>query len=102
MQIALKRVQSLEPAGVGARSVAECLLLQLPSIDDAAMRDARRARSSTDHLDRLAAHDVAGLARALEQHAGADRGGVRAHPPPRPAPGLALRRRRTSSTSRPT
>ena len=29
MQIALKRVQSLEPAGVAARNVAECLRLQL-------------------------------------------------------------------------
>ena len=35
MQIALKRVQALEPAGVAARSVSECLLAQLSSIDDA-------------------------------------------------------------------
>ena len=33
LQIALKRVQSLDPAGVGARSVGECLMLQLPAID---------------------------------------------------------------------
>ncbi len=30
MQVALKLVQSLDPAGVGARDVAECLALQLP------------------------------------------------------------------------
>ena len=38
MQIALKHVQSLEPAGVGARNVAECLRLQLPAIDCPQMR----------------------------------------------------------------
>ena len=32
MQIALKRVQALEPAGVAARSVSECLLAQLSAI----------------------------------------------------------------------
>ena len=34
--IALCRVQALDPAGVGARSVAECLELQLPAIPDPA------------------------------------------------------------------
>ena len=64
MQIALKRVQSLEPAGVAARSVAECLRLQLPSIDCPEMR--ALARTIVDeHLQALAARDVAGLAREL-------------------------------------
>ena len=66
MQIALKRVQSLDPPGVGARSVAECLLLQLPSIEDAEERDVARA-IITDHLNRLAQHDVNGLARLLKR-----------------------------------
>ena len=66
MQIALKRVQSLDPPGVGARSVAECLLLQLPSIEDADERDVARA-IVTDHLNRLAQHDVNGLARLLKR-----------------------------------
>jgi RNA polymerase sigma-54 factor len=65
MQIALKRVQSLDPPGVGARSVAECLLLQLPAIEDAEEREIARA-IITDHLDRLAQHDVNGLARLLK------------------------------------
>jgi RNA polymerase sigma-54 factor len=64
LQIALRRVQSLEPAGVAARSVQECLLLQLPSIADARERDLAR-RIVTEHLDLLAAKDVAGLARRL-------------------------------------
>jgi RNA polymerase sigma-54 factor len=61
---ALKLVQSLEPSGVGARSVSECLLLQLSDIDDEDERDLAR-RIIEEQLDRLAQHDLAGLARAL-------------------------------------
>ena len=64
MQIALKRVQSLDPAGVGARSVAECLLLQLPAIDCPEMRALAQAIISRN-LAALAARDVNGLARQL-------------------------------------
>lgn len=64
LQVALKRVQSLEPAGVAARSVSECLLLQLPSIDDAEIRELARV-IVTDHLDSLAAKDVPRLAQKL-------------------------------------
>jgi RNA polymerase sigma-54 factor len=66
MLIALKRVQSLEPCGVGARSVAECLQLQLVDIENEAQRELAR-QIVTDHLDRLAQHDVNGLARALKR-----------------------------------
>ncbi len=66
MLIALKHVQSLDPCGVGARSVAECLQLQLVNIDDEGERELAR-RIVTDHLDRLAQHDVNGLARALKR-----------------------------------
>jgi len=68
MQIALRRVQSLEPAGVAARSVCECLQLQLPTI---ACPDIRGLAKSIvcDHLQSLAARDVAGLARTLNQTA---------------------------------
>lgn len=61
---ALARVQTLEPAGVAARSVAECLQLQLPSIDCEPMR-ALAEQIVSGHLDALAARDVAGLARSL-------------------------------------
>ncbi|MEO8248315.1 MAG: RNA polymerase factor sigma-54 [Burkholderiales bacterium] len=63
MRIALARVQALEP-GVAARSVSECLLLQLPAIEGGHERELAR-RIVTDHLDRLAARDVPGLARRL-------------------------------------
>src|SRR5262245_8014506 len=64
LQVALRRVQSLEPAGVAARSVAECLLLQLPSIDCPEIRQTARA-IVTDHLDSLAAKEVPRLAQRL-------------------------------------
>ncbi len=64
MQTALRRVQSLDPAGVGARTVAECLLLQLPQVEDAHLRGIAQ-RIVSEQLERLANHDVAGLARLL-------------------------------------
>jgi len=64
MQIALRRVQSLDPAGVGARSVGECLLLQLPSIDCPETRGLAQA-IITDHLPALAARDISSLSRQL-------------------------------------
>jgi RNA polymerase sigma-54 factor len=65
LNIALCRVQALDPAGVGARSVAECLTLQLPGIADGAER-ALAAAILRDHLPSLASRDVAGLARRLQ------------------------------------
>ncbi len=63
MQVALRRVQALEPAGVAARSVGECLLLQMPGIVCPEVR-ALAERIVERHLPLLAARDVAGLARA--------------------------------------
>ena len=69
MQIALRLVQSLEPAGVGARDVAECLSLQLEQI--ACPRQRALAQEIVrDHLDTLAARDVPALARALDTPVG--------------------------------
>ena len=66
MQIALKRVQSLDPLGVAARNVAECLTLQLPSIADGPVRELAGAIIA-GHLDKLAQHDVNGMARLLKK-----------------------------------
>ena len=68
MQIALKRVQALEPAGVAARSVSECLLAQLSSIEDVGARDIAQHIIS-EHLNCLAAKDVSTMARALGRSA---------------------------------
>jgi RNA polymerase sigma-54 factor len=62
MSTALKLVQSFEPAGVAARSVCECLMLQLGQVDER-LRDLC-SRILTDHMDRLAQRDVAAMARA--------------------------------------
>ncbi|MBZ8141992.1 RNA polymerase sigma-54 factor [Rubrivivax gelatinosus] len=64
LTIALRRVQSLDPAGVAARSVAECLQLQLGKIDCPQMR-ALAERIVGQHLQTLAAKDVNGLAHQL-------------------------------------
>lgn len=65
MQIALKRVQALDPLGVGARSVAECLLLQLPKIEDPRSR-LLAERIITQHLNLLASRDIPSLAQLLD------------------------------------
>ena len=69
LQIALKLVQSLEPAGVGARDVAECLSLQLGEIECPHVRAMARTVVH-DHMDSLAARDVPAMARALRASAG--------------------------------
>ncbi|RZL00536.1 MAG: RNA polymerase factor sigma-54 [Rubrivivax sp.] len=64
MESALAQVQTLDPMGVGARTVSECLLLQVPSIEDEQIRDLARI-IVTHYLSRLAQRDVAGLAKTL-------------------------------------
>ncbi len=66
LRTALRHVQALDPCGVGARSVQECLRLQLEAIPDDALR-ALALRIVKDHLDLLAAHDIAALARAVNE-----------------------------------
>lgn len=69
LRIALKLVQSLEPVGVAARDVAECLGLQLGEIECPHLRSMARA-IVCQHMDSLAARDVLALGRALGASAG--------------------------------
>ena len=62
--IALSQVQSLEPAGVGARGVGECLQLQLQAFACAQMR-ALAQTIVESHLPALAARDPRAPAREL-------------------------------------
>ncbi len=63
--IALRQVQNLEPAGVGARDLAECLVLQLKALDaDTPHRDCAIELVS-HHLEALAARDFNKLRRGL-------------------------------------
>ena len=60
---ALRRIQSLDPPGVGARDLRECLLLQLNA---EAQGDSIAARIVRDHLDLLEAKRYDKLAKDLE------------------------------------
>lgn len=64
LNIALRRVQSLEPAGVAARDVVECLWLQLPSIECERKR-ALAGRILRDCVACLASRDMDAVARRL-------------------------------------
>ena len=63
--IALRQVQNLEPAGVGARDLAECLTLQLRAMDPATPHRERAIELASRHLDALAARDFNKLRRVL-------------------------------------
>jgi RNA polymerase sigma-54 factor len=64
LQIALRHLQNLDPAGVGARSCKECLSLQLQGLTPSSERDLALA-VVTQHLDHLAARDFARIKKAL-------------------------------------
>jgi RNA polymerase sigma-54 factor len=66
LAIALQHLQHLEPVGVGARNLAECLALQLAVMpDNTPQRDAA-LDIVRNHLDALAARDFARLKRVLK------------------------------------
>jgi RNA polymerase sigma-54 factor len=64
MSMALKMVQSFEPSGVGARSISECLRLQLHLIEQEDHRELAK-EIVEHHLERLAHRDCTGLAKLL-------------------------------------
>jgi RNA polymerase sigma-54 factor len=61
---ALRVVQSLEPRGVGARDLVECLLLQIED-DEPEAEDKRRLLR--DHLDDLKRNKIPRIAKALDR-----------------------------------
>lgn len=60
---AVEAIQSLEPSGVGARSLKECLLIQLKNRGEA---DENIRRVIEDHLEDIAENRMANIAKALE------------------------------------
>ncbi len=64
ISIALRYLQSFEPAGVGARDAAECLALQIKALP-ATTPLREQALSVVGHLDLLAARDFTRLKRLL-------------------------------------
>jgi len=65
ISIALRRLQNMEPAGVGARDAAECLGLQLKTLPEPTPYRAEAIRLVENHLPLLAARDFGKLKRLL-------------------------------------
>jgi len=65
VETALKHLQNMDPTGVGARNLAECLTLQLRALpSDTPAREAAM-RLTSHYLDLLAARDVGKLKKIL-------------------------------------
>jgi RNA polymerase sigma-54 factor len=65
LQIALKHLQNLEPVGVGARSLGECLALQLATLPKDTPYLGEALETVRNHLEPLAARDFARLRKLL-------------------------------------
>lgn len=86
LKIALRLLQSMEPAGVGARTLAECLELQLRNRAEGEPGLELARRIVRDHLTLFATHDLQKLMQTLECDAAALReaNAVIQHLDPRP------------------
>ena len=65
LQIALRHVQNMEPTGVGARDIGECLELQLKALPEGTPHRDEAIELVGKHLDVLAARDFNRLKRLL-------------------------------------
>jgi len=66
LAVALARLQSFDPIGVGARNAGECLALQLAALPAATPGRAVAVRIVREHLPLLAARESAKLKRAVD------------------------------------
>ena len=64
--IALQHLQHMDPTGVGARSLSECLALQLKALPEDTPHRLEAIEVVNHHLTSLAAHDFAKLKRVLD------------------------------------
>ena len=65
LQVALRHLQNLDPPGIGARNLNECLLLQLEALPEATPFRAQAIEIARSHLEVLAARDFAKLKKLL-------------------------------------
>ena len=65
LQIALKHLQNFEPVGVGARSLSECLALQLTALPQDVPHRNEAIETVRNHLEVLAARDFSRLKKLL-------------------------------------
>ena len=61
----LRKVQRLDPGGIGARSLAECIILQLEQLDSSTPRLKLAIEIARNHLDAVGAREYGELRRAL-------------------------------------
>ena len=61
----LELVQQLDPIGVGARSISECIILQLQQLDSSTPGLSVAIDLANDHLDLVASRDYGELRRSL-------------------------------------
>jgi RNA polymerase sigma-54 factor len=66
IEAVLRRVQKFDPVGVAARSVSECVLLQLDQIDPSTPGLATARTIATEHLELVAEHQFTLLKRLLK------------------------------------
>ena len=62
---ALLKVQRLDPVGIGARSLSECLLLQLRQLEAKTPGLELAMQLATDHLDHIASQEYGEIRRSL-------------------------------------
>ena len=65
LRVALKHLQNLDPAGIGARNLGECLRLQLDAVPASTPYRAQALDVVQHHLDALAARDFIKLKKLL-------------------------------------
>ena len=63
--VALKQLQNMEPAGVGARNLSECLVLQLAALPQDTPHLAETLEMAKNQLEALAARDFGRLKKVL-------------------------------------
>ncbi len=66
IEAVLTHVQSMDPSGVGARDLRECLLLQLKEFDPETPWLEEATRLVSEYLDLLAAHDYTQLLKSMK------------------------------------
>jgi RNA polymerase sigma-54 factor len=66
LQVALRQLQSLEPPGIGARNLSECLALQMEALPEDTPHRGEALITVKDHLELLAGRDYAKLKKVLK------------------------------------
>jgi RNA polymerase sigma-54 factor len=61
----LEKIQRMDPVGVGARSLSECIVLQLAQLDPSTPGLATAVRLAREHLDLVASQQYAEIRRSL-------------------------------------